>query len=62
MRAKQLGKTLNSRELNALIHPLRYLDNFTNLIYLAADYLTLTAVMAATITFCEMRGQWGLAY
>ncbi|HET6883015.1 MAG TPA: fatty acid desaturase [Pirellulales bacterium] len=60
MRAKQLGKTLNSRELNALIHPLRYLDNRRNFAYLAADYLTLAAVMGIAITFFEMRGQWGL--
>ncbi|HVX15810.1 MAG TPA: fatty acid desaturase [Pirellulales bacterium] len=62
MRAKQLGKTLNSRELNALIHPLRYLDNCTNLTYLAFDYLTLAAVFASTITFCEMRAGWGLSW
>lgn len=62
MRAKQLGKTLNSRELNALIHPLRYLNNYVNAFYLAADYLTLIAVVAGTITFCEMRGSWGLSW
>ena len=62
MRIKQLGRTLNSRELNALIHPLRYLDNYTNLLYLAFDYLTLGTVVGATITFCELRGQWGLAW
>lgn len=62
MRAKRLGKTLNSRELNALIHPLRYLDNYRNLAYLAADYLTLGLVVTATITFCEMRAQWGLPW
>lgn len=62
MRVKRLGKTLNSRELNALIHPLRYLDNYRNLAYLAADWLTLGAVLAATITFCETRAQWGLPW
>jgi fatty acid desaturase len=62
MRAKRLGKTLNSRELNALIHPLRYLDNYTNLLCLAFDYLTLAVVLATTITFCHMRGQWGLSW
>ncbi|HVX61234.1 MAG TPA: fatty acid desaturase [Pirellulales bacterium] len=60
MRAKQLGKTLNSRELNALILPLRYLDNYTNLFYLLADYLTLAVVLVGTATFCHMRGSWGL--
>jgi fatty acid desaturase len=48
--------------LNALIHPLRYLDNHTNLVYLAVDYLTLAVVLTATITFCELRGQWGVAW
>lgn len=62
MRAKQLGKTLNSRELNTLIHPLRYLDNYTNLLYLAADYLTLTAILVPTIAFCHLRAGWGLSW
>jgi len=62
MSSKVLGKTLNSRELNALIHPLRYLDNHTNLIYLGLDYLTLIATLAVTITFCQMRSSWGIAW
>src|SRR6185437_12681620 len=62
MRAKQLGKTLNSRELNALILPLRYLDNYTNLLYLLADYLTLAAVLGGAVTFCHLRGDWGLSW
>jgi fatty acid desaturase len=60
MRAKQLGKTLNGRELNALIHPLRYLNNRTNLVCLAVDYLTLAVVLTATIGFCELHAAWGL--
>lgn len=62
MRAKQLGKTLNSRELNALILPLRYLDNYTNLFYLLADYLTLIAVLGGAAGFCHMRSGWGLSW
>ena len=62
MRAKQLGKTLNSRELNTLILPLRYLDNYTNLFYILADYLTLGAVLTGAIYFCQMRGEWGLSW
>ncbi|HVA48429.1 MAG TPA: fatty acid desaturase [Pirellulales bacterium] len=62
MRAKQLGKTLNSRELNALIHPLRYLNNYINVAYLAFDYLTLVTVLVGTIGFCELRGGWGLSW
>lgn len=60
MRAKQLGKTLNSRELNALIHPLRYKDNYRNLAYVALDYLTLVATLVPAITFVHMRSAWGL--
>lgn len=62
MRAKQLGKTLNSRELNSLIHPLRELDNHTNLLYLGADYLTLFAVLAPTIWFCERHADLGFSW
>jgi fatty acid desaturase len=62
MRAKQLGKTLNSRELNALIHPLRYRDNYRNLLYLAIDYLTLVATLVPAIAFVHMRGTWGLSW
>lgn len=62
MRAKQLGKTLNSRELNTLIHPLRFRDNYTNLGYIAIEYLTLAAILISTITFCELRESWGLAW
>jgi fatty acid desaturase len=62
MRVKQLGRTLNSRELNALIHPLRYLDNYSNLAYLACDYFALAMVMGATVAFCELRGRWGLPW
>lgn len=60
MRAKQLGKTLNSKELNALVHPLRFLDNYTNLLYLLMEYATLAAIVALTIAFCELHASWGL--
>ncbi|MEX2560971.1 MAG: fatty acid desaturase [Pirellulales bacterium] len=62
MRAKLLGKTLNSRELNSRIRPLRFLDNHTNLFYLAADYLTLAVILTAAISFCHLRPQWGLSW
>jgi fatty acid desaturase len=62
MRAKQLGKTLNSRDLNSLIHPLRYLDNYTNLIYLLGEYLTLFAVIGSTVAFCQWHNDWGFAW
>jgi fatty acid desaturase len=63
MRAKQLGKTLNSRELNALIHPLRFRDNYTNLLCIIGEYVTLAAILVPTIAFCHSyRESWGLAW
>lgn len=62
MRAKQLGKTLNDRRLNALVHPLRFIDNHSNIKYLAVDYLTLAAIVIPAIAFCQLRGEWGLAW
>jgi fatty acid desaturase len=51
---------LTPRELSALVHPFRFLDNYTNLFYLAADYATLIVTLAAAITFCHQRAAWGL--
>lgn len=59
MRAKQLGKTLNSRELNSLIKPLRQANNHTNFFYLLGEYATLAAVIIPTMTFCHMHAAWG---
>lgn len=47
------------RRLNALIRPFRQLDNYTNFFYLGADYLTLIAVLVATIAFCHNHAAWG---
>lgn len=62
MLAKKLGKTLNTRELQSLLRPLRELDNFTNLVYLAIDYLSLAAVILPTVFFLHYRQSWGLAW
>ncbi len=62
MRALELGKTLNDRRLNRLIHPLRVANNTTNLGYLAVDYLTLATIVAATIYFCQHRAAWGWSW
>jgi fatty acid desaturase len=53
---------LGRRELGALIHPYRFLDNHTNFFYLAVDYATLIAVLSATIAFCHLRAAWGIAW
>src|SRR5438552_1133932 len=62
MRAGKLGKTLNSRELNALVHPYRFVDNYTNLLYLAMEYATLAAIVVPTIAFVHFRQTWGFAW
>lgn len=61
MRAKQLGKTLNDRGLNRLIHPLRFIDNWTNLLYLGVDYLSLAVILTASVTFLVRYDDWGLS-
>src|SRR5437016_5278471 len=60
MNGSQLGKSRNSRELNSLLHPMRYLDNWTNFLYLGVDYATSIAVIVPTIAFCHLRSQWGV--
>lgn len=63
MGAKQLGKTLNSKQLNQEISPLRRLNNYTNLFYIAGEYLTLAAILIPTIAFLHhYREAWGLAW
>lgn len=58
MRAKRLGKTQNSHELNDLIRPLRDLDNYTNAGWLILEYLTLFLILAPTIWVCEQPWDW----
>jgi fatty acid desaturase len=41
---------------------LRKVDNFTNLIYLAVEYLTLLVVAGFAIVFSESRLSWGLSW
>ncbi|MBI2826684.1 MAG: fatty acid desaturase [Planctomycetia bacterium] len=62
MHANKLGRTLNDRRLNARIHPLRFLDNTTNLIYLALDYLTIAVLIGGTATLCHNRAPWGVSW
>ena len=62
MRVKKLGRTLNDRELAARVHPLRYLNNWTNLLYLAADYAVLITLLVGTIAACQNRAAWGIPW
>jgi fatty acid desaturase len=54
--------TFNSPELLNFMKRLRETDNFTNLGYLAIDYLVLASVVAGAIGFAEWRAVWGLAW
>jgi fatty acid desaturase len=54
--------TFDDRVLQAKISRLRQVDNHTNLIYLAIEYVSLLAVIAGAVVFAEYRGMWGLAW
>lgn len=54
--------TFDDPALVARINGLRRVDNWTNLGYLARDYLCLAATIGVAITFAELRGSWGLAW
>ncbi|MGP0063219.1 MAG: fatty acid desaturase family protein [Isosphaeraceae bacterium] len=41
---------------------LRHVDNFTNLFYLAMEYICLIAVIGSTVEFAQFRARWGLAW
>ncbi|MES1213511.1 MAG: hypothetical protein ABUL64_02910 [Singulisphaera sp.] len=62
MRAKKLGRTLNDRELATKLRPLRQLNNWTNLLYLAADYAVMITILAGTIALCQYRVEWGVPW
>ena len=42
------------------IKKLRYVDNSTNLFYLAMEYVCLIMVIGSTIAFAHFRARWGL--
>jgi fatty acid desaturase len=54
--------TFEDATLQREIMDLREVDNVTNLAYLAREYLSLAAVVAATILFAQRRADWGLAW
>ena len=49
-------------ELHREIMRLREVDNHTNLLFLAVEYLSLVTVIAAAIVFAEYRDSWGLPW
>lgn len=62
MHAPQPDGKFNDRQLNKLIHPYRYLNNTTNLVYLAIEYLSLAVVIGGTVAFCQSLDWLGLAW
>jgi len=62
MRTKKLGRSLNDPQLNTLIRPLRFLDNHTNLAYLAIDYLTPGLLVAGAASLIHFRADLGISW
>ena len=54
--------TFEDPVLQAEIKRLRQVDNHTNLVYLAIEYLSLLVVIGGAVVFAEYRGSWGLAW
>jgi fatty acid desaturase len=54
--------TFEDPALQTEISRLRHVDNHTNFVYLAIDYLSLVFAIGGAIVFAEYRGQWGLAW
>ncbi|MBX6313245.1 MAG: fatty acid desaturase [Isosphaeraceae bacterium] len=53
---------LNTPELLRRVNALRALDNRTNWLYLAREYLFLLGVIGLTIAFYQFRASWGLSW
>lgn len=60
MLARQLGKTLNTFEINHEIRNYRVTDNVTNLRYLFLEYLTLGAIATSTVLALHYGADWGI--
>jgi fatty acid desaturase len=54
--------TFEDPALHRQIMQLRQLNNVTNLVYLAIEYLSLTVVIGVAVVFAEYRQSWGLAW
>ncbi len=62
MAVSAVRPTFEDPVLQAEIKQLRQVDNHTNLLYLAVEYLCLIAVIGGTVVFAEYRAAWGLAW
>ncbi len=54
--------TFEHPDLQRGIMQLRQVDNVTNLLYLAFEYVCLAAVIAGAVVFAQTRADWGLAW
>ena len=54
--------TFQDAALHREIMRLREVDNHTNLLFLAVEYLSLAIVMAGAVVFAEYRDSWGLSW
>jgi fatty acid desaturase len=54
--------TFEDPALQRYLMAFREVDNTTNLIYLAVDYLALLVVAGLAIVFCERRASWALSW
>ena len=54
--------TFEDPTLQREIMRLRQVDNHTNLIYLALEYLSLALVIGGAIVFAEYRASWGISW
>jgi fatty acid desaturase len=55
-------RALNDAKLQRCINQLRPLDNSTNWLYLAREYLFLALALTGTVAFYQYRAAWGLAW
>src|SRR2546423_3740840 len=55
-------KELNDPQLLRRVNALRRLNNFTNWLYIAREYLFLASVIGLTIAFCHYRAAWDLSW
>lgn len=62
MGASSLDESMNSRRIQSLLHPLRRLDNISNLAYLAADYASICVVIGGAIWFFHLRAAAGWSW
>jgi fatty acid desaturase len=62
MTARKNRPSFENPALQREIMNLRQVDNWTDLAYLAAEYLSLAAVIAMAVIFAEYRASWGWSW